>query len=202
MSSLDPIQRESRRKILIARLYRKKAKPTFAGCACESSRRIVWSQLAGAILRSRSAQAFFKQRKGQARCNCTVQDVLGYNDEVPNRAGVVQWQYRSFPSFGRGCDSHRPLQKICRFIHTSVRTEVRSISIALVPATSGGSRSLTPSSYDESVWQQEAGPTVFTPFADTKPREQKCSPPIILLWTIAETRTCGDIPWELRPSLA
>ena len=31
-----------------------------------------------------------------------------------------------------------PLQKICRFIHTSVRTEVRSISIALVPTTSGG----------------------------------------------------------------
>jgi hypothetical protein len=25
-------------------------------------------------------------------------------------AGVVQWQYRSFPSFGRGFDSHRPLQ--------------------------------------------------------------------------------------------
>src|SRR5579859_8291345 len=24
-------------------------------------------------------------------------------------AGVVQWQYRSFPSFGRGFDSHRPL---------------------------------------------------------------------------------------------
>jgi hypothetical protein len=28
-----------------------------------------------------------------------------------NRAGVVQWQYRSFPSFGRGFDSHRPLHK-------------------------------------------------------------------------------------------
>ena len=26
---------------------------------------------------------------------------------------------------------------------------------------------LTPSSYDESVWQQEAGPTVFSPFAET-----------------------------------
>ena len=26
------------------------------------------------------------------------------------KAGVVQWQYRSFPSFGRGFDSHRPLQ--------------------------------------------------------------------------------------------
>jgi glyoxylase I family protein len=26
--------------------------------------------------------------------------------------------------------------------------------------------SLTPSSYEESVWQQEAGPTVFTPFAE------------------------------------
>src|SRR5258707_3430907 len=25
------------------------------------------------------------------------------------RAGVVQWQYRSFPSFGRGFDSHRPI---------------------------------------------------------------------------------------------
>jgi glyoxylase I family protein len=27
--------------------------------------------------------------------------------------------------------------------------------------------SLTPSSYEESVWQQEAGPTVFTPFVET-----------------------------------
>ena len=27
--------------------------------------------------------------------------------------------------------------------------------------------SLTPSSYEESVWQQEAGPTVFNPFAET-----------------------------------
>src|ERR1700680_4316313 len=26
--------------------------------------------------------------------------------------------------------------------------------------------SLTPSSYEESVWQQEAGPTVFTPFTE------------------------------------
>ena len=35
------------------------------------------------------------------------------------RAGVVQWQYRSFPSFGRGFDSHRPLQilKHLRYIH-------------------------------------------------------------------------------------
>src|ERR1700686_1503558 len=31
------------------------------------------------------------------------------------RAGVVQWQYRSFPSFGRGFDSHRPLQKSAKF---------------------------------------------------------------------------------------
>src|ERR1700675_332379 len=28
---------------------------------------------------------------------------------VRSRAGVVQWQYRSFPSFGRGFDSDRPL---------------------------------------------------------------------------------------------
>src|SRR6266481_1460772 len=34
-----------------------------------------------------------------------------YNQQVRKRAGVVQWQYRSFPSFGRGFDSHRPLQK-------------------------------------------------------------------------------------------
>ena len=27
--------------------------------------------------------------------------------------------------------------------------------------------SLAPSSYEESVWEQEAGPTVFTPFAET-----------------------------------
>jgi glyoxylase I family protein len=27
--------------------------------------------------------------------------------------------------------------------------------------------SLTPSSYEESVWQQEAGPTVFSPFPET-----------------------------------
>src|SRR5713101_1959861 len=29
---------------------------------------------------------------------------------IGTRAGVVQWQYRSFPSFGPGFDSHRPLQ--------------------------------------------------------------------------------------------
>ena len=27
--------------------------------------------------------------------------------------------------------------------------------------------SLTPSSYEDSVWQQEAGPTVFAPFEET-----------------------------------
>src|SRR6185437_11555308 len=32
-----------------------------------------------------------------------------------SRAGVVQWQYRSFPSFGRGFDSHRPLQLTRKF---------------------------------------------------------------------------------------
>ena len=32
-------------------------------------------------------------------------------NKLEKRAGVVQWQYRSFPSFGRGFDSHRPLQK-------------------------------------------------------------------------------------------
>jgi hypothetical protein len=43
-----------------------------------------------------------------------------------------------------------------------------------------------------------AGPTVFTPFAERKARERKCLPAIILLWTIAEARTCVDILWELR----
>src|ERR1700676_3300852 len=33
--------------------------------------------------------------------------IAEYNQK--QRAGVVQWQYRSFPSFGRGFDSHRPL---------------------------------------------------------------------------------------------
>ena len=37
-------------------------------------------------------------------CRCSVRV------QYKNRAGVVQWQYRSFPSFGRGFDSHRPLQ--------------------------------------------------------------------------------------------
>jgi hypothetical protein len=35
-----------------------------------------------------------------------------------------------------------------------------------------------------------------------KPREHKCSPAIILRWTIAAARTCVDILSELRPSLA
>jgi hypothetical protein len=34
-------------------------------------------------------------------------------NKLESRAGVVQWQYRSFPSFGRGFDSHRPLHKPC-----------------------------------------------------------------------------------------
>ena len=34
--------------------------------------------------------------------------ILEYNQK--RRAGVVQWQNGSFPSFGRGFDSHRPLQ--------------------------------------------------------------------------------------------
>ena len=35
----------------------------------------------------------------------------GIISRLRKRAGVVQWQNRSFPSFGRGFDSHRPLQK-------------------------------------------------------------------------------------------
>jgi hypothetical protein len=62
--------------------------------------------------------------------------------------------------------------------------------------------SLTPSSYEESVWQQEVGSTVFTAFAETKPREHKCSSSITLPFTIAEACTCVCILWALRPSLA
>jgi hypothetical protein len=36
-------------------------------------------------------------------------------NELEGRAGVVQWQYRSFPSFGRGFDSHRPLHQTAKF---------------------------------------------------------------------------------------
>src|SRR5215469_16304449 len=36
-------------------------------------------------------------------------------------AGVVQWQNRSFPSFGRGFDSHRPLQKSRDFAAATAR---------------------------------------------------------------------------------
>jgi hypothetical protein len=38
-------------------------------------------------------------------------DKLQMKIESREAAGVVQWQYRSFPSFGRGFDSHRPLHK-------------------------------------------------------------------------------------------
>ena len=43
---------------------------------------------------------------------CTGGHFVVYNRPVRKRAGVVQWQYRSFPSFGRGFDSHRPLQNL------------------------------------------------------------------------------------------
>src|SRR5258707_612873 len=39
---------------------------------------------------------------------CSRAGIAGRINRI--RAGVVQWQYRSFPSFGRGFDSHRPLQ--------------------------------------------------------------------------------------------
>ena len=44
------------------------------------------------------------------RTLCTSHRSVMYNRKAERRAGVVQWQYRSFPSFGRGFDSHRPLQ--------------------------------------------------------------------------------------------
>ena len=41
--------------------------------------------------------------------------ISGYNQK--HRAGVVQWQYRSFPSFRYGFDSRRPLQ-ILKELHS------------------------------------------------------------------------------------
>ncbi len=38
-----------------------------------------------------------------------AKSISEYNQS--QRAGVVQWQNGSFPSFGRGFDSHRPLHK-------------------------------------------------------------------------------------------
>ena len=62
-----------------------------------------------------------------------VQDSLKplYEKSIPEynqkqRAGVVQWQYRSFPSFGRGFDSHRPLHNSQRFNRAVGRLRVSS----------------------------------------------------------------------------
>ena len=38
-----------------------------------------------------------------------LQDSARFDSVSVEQAGVVQWQNRSFPSFGRGFDSHRPL---------------------------------------------------------------------------------------------
>src|SRR5208282_810820 len=57
--------------------------------------------------------------------------------ELDSRAGVVQWQYRSFPSFGRGFDSHRPLQKSAklRLIRLYLLTRIPHLTRPLRPAT-------------------------------------------------------------------
>ena len=45
-----------------------------------------------------------------SRCRCIRANQMLCCNTAQMSAGVVQWQNRSFPSFGRGFDSHRPLQ--------------------------------------------------------------------------------------------
>src|SRR5579859_5658649 len=46
-------------------------------------------------------------------------------------AGVVQWQYRSFPSFGRGFDSHRPLHIAPWASRRTITLDQRPVAMAL-----------------------------------------------------------------------
>ena len=66
-------------------------------------------------------RAFSGAKTGNMEIGRPVREVaeLCIITKLENRAGVVQWQYRSFPSFGRGFDSHRPLQKT----NCTVRTD-------------------------------------------------------------------------------
>ena len=54
-----------------------------------------------------------------------------------NPAGVIQWQNRSFPSFLRGFDSHRPLQFLIRLfilICGTVVLNTRQVEISIRPS--------------------------------------------------------------------
>src|SRR6266852_6850151 len=70
------------------------------------------------IVRPRNIK-FHGRGKVQTRMACSVRWALRVRFRFASfvvRAGVVQWQYRSFPSFGRGFDSHRPLHNL-RCLH-------------------------------------------------------------------------------------
>jgi hypothetical protein len=84
---------------------------------CEKlpGRAVLW---ASRLLRSYhppKRRARFRQRKRDlAADNMSLAGPCAAHQRfasVVHKAGVVQWQYRSFPSFGRGFDSHRPLHK-------------------------------------------------------------------------------------------
>jgi hypothetical protein len=58
-------------------------------------------------MREFTCAAVLRRYDGLHSCGQFASDVI--LGTLQCRAGVVQWQYRSFPSFGRGFDSHRPL---------------------------------------------------------------------------------------------
>src|SRR5579859_6161516 len=66
-----------------------------------------------------------------AERTCTPRWSVMYNQEVEQRAGVVQWQYRSFPSFGRGFDSHRPLHIAPWASRRTITLDQRPVAMAL-----------------------------------------------------------------------
>jgi hypothetical protein len=74
----------------------------------------IWLVKAGtsAILRDKSTANRIVMKNVQSVRALTWLCII---NKLEKRAGVVQWQYRSFPSFGRGFDSHRPLQKSAKF---------------------------------------------------------------------------------------
>src|SRR5882724_6819448 len=73
------------------------------------------------------------------------------------RAGVVQWQYRSFPSFGRGFDSHRPLHKRTNGTRSKIMVK---LNCAVLAITSSWSKGHLPSSTGNPLGNQ---PNIGTP---------------------------------------
>src|SRR5258706_14299993 len=76
-----------------------------------------------------------------------------YNQKC--RAGVVQWQYRSFPSFGRGFDSHRPLHNSQQMTRLTLRRQVAKSSLKM--DRFGGQLEGTPFNWREG-WERRNRP--------------------------------------------